>query len=225
MIEFIHQVPIDLSSSKLSKAAKKCIQTVLSYDNVCCQFLRRGDGWVEQLPLPDEALLAEVTVPKDLAMGKFILTHAKPIGEGTSGTVLRGWMAGRVVALKLQYEKCPGLNHGMCRNAYSRIWSHIPADAGLSDWFGFCIGRVPYSRETVYISLMSFHDHLLDNVPPPTSQPKSTFVLRFFRSWRAPTPACQSQAAAAARIWLQLLGCQCCLLWTAFTGRTKRTRT
>ncbi len=133
---------------------------------MCCQFLRQGDGWVEQLPLPDEALLAGVTVPKDLPMGKFILTHSKPIGEGTSGTVLRGWMAGRVVALKLQYEKCPGLNHGMCRNAYSRIWSHIPADAGLSDWFGFCIGRVPYSRETVYISLMSFHDHLLDNVSP-----------------------------------------------------------
>jgi hypothetical protein len=157
-------VPLDLSHSKLTKAAKKCIQMVMSYDNVCCQFLRQGDGWVEQLRLQDEALLGEVQVPPALPMGKFVLTHARPIGEGTSGTVLRGWMAGKAVALKLQYEKCPGLNHGMCRNAYSRIWSHIPADAGLSDWFGFCIGRVPYSRETVYISLMEFYEHLLDNV-------------------------------------------------------------
>jgi hypothetical protein len=95
-------VGIDLSQSKLSKAAKKCIQMVLSYDNVCCQFLRQGDGWIEQLPLPDEALLGHVRVPSDAVMGKFILTHAKPIGEGTSGTVLRGYMAGRAVALKLQ---------------------------------------------------------------------------------------------------------------------------
>ncbi len=61
-------MPIDLSQSKLSKAAKKCIQMVLSYDNVCCQFVRQGDGWVEQLPLPDEALLAGVTLPKVRAL-------------------------------------------------------------------------------------------------------------------------------------------------------------
>jgi hypothetical protein len=163
-------VSIDLSHSKLSKAAKKCIQTVLAYDNICCQFLRRHDGWIEQLPLPDEALLGNVRVPEGMPMGKFILTHARPIGEGTSGTVLRGWMAGKIVALKLQYEKCPGLNHTMCRNAYSRIWSHLPADASLGDWFGFCIGRVPYSRETVYISLMEFYDHLLDKVWRLTSR-------------------------------------------------------
>ena len=115
---------------------------VLSYDNVCCQFLRQGDGWTEQLPLADEALTCDVQIPQNLRMGKFILTHAKPIGEGTSGTVLRGWMAGRSVALKLQYEKCPGLNHSMCRNAYSRIWAPLAPDAALGDWFGFCIGRV-----------------------------------------------------------------------------------
>ena len=199
-IKWLRQVPIDLTHSKLSKAAKKCIQMVMSYDNVCCQFLRQGDGWVEQLPLPDEALLGSVTVPKDLIMGKFVLTHAKPIGEGTSGTVLRGWMAGRVVALKLQYEKCPGLNHGMCRNAYSRIWSHLPADAGLSDWFGFCIGRVPYSRETVYISLMEFYDHLLDNVRPPRIANKFTLCSSLSRLWMALMPAAPLQTVAAVRI-------------------------
>ena len=83
---------------------------VMSYDNVCCQFLRQGDGWVEQLRLQDEALLGEVQLPRGLPMGKFILTHARPIGEGTSGTVLRGWMAGRAVALKLQYVNALSLN-------------------------------------------------------------------------------------------------------------------
>ncbi len=93
---------------------------LLRYDNVCCQFLRQGDGWVEQLPLHDEALTGDtnthahtlrrtlsqtqthrytrahahtnddnltgdVALPRDLRMGKFVLTHAKPIGEGTSG--------------------------------------------------------------------------------------------------------------------------------------------
>ena len=156
-------VAVDLSHSKLSKSAKKCIETVMSYDNLCCQFIRDEDGWIEQLPLPEQALTRDVRLPQ-LRMGKFVLTHARPIGQGTSGIVLRGWMAGRAVALKIQYEKCPGLAHDMCRNAYSHIWRHVAPDAGLGDWFGFCIGRVPWSRETVYMSLMQFYEHLLDKV-------------------------------------------------------------
>lgn len=116
----------------------------------------------------DQALLGDVQVPAGILMGKFILTHAKPVGEGTSGTVLRGWMAGRQVALKLQYgfpartslqnctmlrnslqncntlcmyEKCPGLNHGMCRNAYSRY----PHTFINSTTFWFCLD-VPLQR-------------------------------------------------------------------------------
>ena len=184
-------VAIDLSQCKLSKSAKKCIETVMAYDNVCCQFLRDGDGWIEQLPLHDHALTADVRLPP-LRMGKFVLTHARPIGQGTSGTVLRGWMAGRAVALKLQYEKCPGLNHDMCRNAYSQIWTHLAPDAGLGDWFGFCIGRVPWSRETVYISLMQFYEHLLDKVMDGSDR-------------RRTVADCGGAAHLAARVGLAML--------------------
>jgi hypothetical protein len=115
------------------------------------------------------------------------------------------------------YEKCPGLNHGMCRNAYSRcqrtipsstqpsfgsdstiprIWSHLSADASLGDWFGFCIGRVPYSRETVYISLMEFYEHLLDQVRHLRQYPQPLFVSLI-----------STQVMAGADSRLSVVGC------------------